>query len=83
VDDFSFVISLQLVAFCGLLGAFVAADSIKVLVSGYQSIDMHCIALRVKFEDGLFISVLRIGQLFKKKKKMEDTISHSQNVQTF
>jgi hypothetical protein len=40
----------------------------KVLVSGYQSIDMHCIVLLVKFDDELSISFLRKKQLFTKEK---------------
>jgi hypothetical protein len=43
-----------------------AAYSIKVLVSGYQSIDMHCIVSPVKFDGGLSISVLRNKQPLKK-----------------
>jgi hypothetical protein len=39
----------------------------KVLVSGYQSIDMHCIALHVKFDGGLSISFQRKATLYKKK----------------
>jgi hypothetical protein len=49
-----------------LLVAFTTAYRIKVLVSGYQSIDMHCIVLLVKFVDGLSILFLRNKQLFKK-----------------
>jgi hypothetical protein len=37
----------------------------KCFVSGYQLIDMHCIALPVKFDGGLSISFLRKKQLFK------------------
>jgi hypothetical protein len=37
-----------------------------MLVSGYPSIDMHCILLLVKFDGGLFTSVLRNRQLFEK-----------------
>jgi hypothetical protein len=39
----------------------------KVFVSGYQLIDMHCIALPVKFDGGLSISFLRKKQLYKKR----------------
>jgi hypothetical protein len=46
-----------------------------VLVSGYQSIDLHCIVLPVKFDGGLSISVLRNKQLFK---KMDVKSSHFQ-----
>jgi hypothetical protein len=49
-----------------LLGAFSDAYNIKELLSGYQSIDMHCIVLPVKFDGRLFISVLRNKQLFEK-----------------
>jgi hypothetical protein len=52
--------------FLGLLVASTAAYNIKVLVSGYQSIDMHCIVLPVKFDGALSISVLRNKQLLKK-----------------
>jgi hypothetical protein len=38
---------------------FTDAYDMKVLVFRYQSIDMHCIALPVKFDDGLYISFLR------------------------
>jgi hypothetical protein len=38
----------------------------EVFVSGYQLIDMHCIALPVKFDGGLSISFLRKKQLLKK-----------------
>jgi hypothetical protein len=47
--------------------AFTDAYDMEVLVSKYQSIDMHCIALPVKFDNGLSISFLRKKQLFKKK----------------
>jgi hypothetical protein len=55
-----------LVAFWELFGVFLAAFNIKVLVSGYPSIDMHLIVLPVRFEGGLSIQVLRNKQLFKK-----------------
>jgi hypothetical protein len=48
--------------------AFTDAYDMKVLVSRYQSIDMHCIALPVKFDDGLSISFLRKKQFFTKKR---------------
>jgi hypothetical protein len=57
---------LQLVAFWGLFVAFTAAYSIKVLVSEFQSIDMHCIVLSLKFYGRLSISVLGNKQPFKK-----------------
>jgi hypothetical protein len=38
-----------------------------MLVSGYQSIEMQRIVLPVKFDGGLFISVLRNEQHFTKK----------------
>jgi hypothetical protein len=53
-------------AFWGLLGAFTAAYNINMLVSGYQSIDVHCIVLPVKYDGGLSISVLRNKQLYEK-----------------
>jgi hypothetical protein len=37
-----------------------------MLVAGYQSIDMLCIELSVKFDGGLSISVLKDKQLCKK-----------------
>jgi hypothetical protein len=40
--------------------------SIKMHVSGYQSIDMHCFVLPVKFDGRLAISVPRNEQLFTK-----------------
>jgi hypothetical protein len=55
------------VVFRGLLVAFTTAYNIKVLVSGYQSIDMQRIMLPVKFDSGLFISALRNKQLYTKK----------------
>jgi hypothetical protein len=45
----------------------------KEPVSGYQSIDTHCIVLPVKFDGGLSISALRNKQLFKKKKKVKSS----------
>jgi hypothetical protein len=50
----------------------------NVLLSGYQSIDMHCIGLPVKSDGGLSISVPRTKQLYK---KMAVKSSHSQKVQ--
>jgi hypothetical protein len=50
----------------GFLVAFTAAYNIKMLDSGYQTIDMHCIVLHVKIGGRLLISVLRNKQLFKK-----------------
>jgi hypothetical protein len=55
-----------LATFWGLFGEFTAAYNIKELISGYQSIEMHCIVLPVKFDRRLAISVLRNEQLFKK-----------------
>jgi hypothetical protein len=40
LDDLPFLTPLQLGAFWGLLVAFTTAYNIKVLLSGYQSIDM-------------------------------------------
>jgi hypothetical protein len=45
------------------------AYNIKVLVSGYHSIDMHFIVLPVKIGGGLSMSVQRNEQLFFLKKK--------------
>jgi hypothetical protein len=45
--------------FGGCFFAFTDAYDMKVLVSWYQSIDMDCVALPVKFEGGLSISFLR------------------------
>jgi hypothetical protein len=39
----------------------------KVLVSWYQLLDMHCIASPIKLDGGLSISFLRKKQLFDKK----------------
>jgi hypothetical protein len=47
--------------------AFTDAYDMKVLVSSYQSIDMHCIMVPVKFDDGLTVSFLRKKQIFTKK----------------
>jgi hypothetical protein len=44
----------------GLLLAFRIAHNVK----GFQSIDMHCVVLPVKFEGGLSIPFLRKKQLF-------------------
>jgi hypothetical protein len=55
-----------------------------VLGSGFQSIDMPCIVLPVKFDGGLFISFLRTKQLFTKKRVFKtDQFSASSNFQTF
>jgi hypothetical protein len=51
-----------------LLLAFTTAYNVKELVSGYRSIDMHCIAVPVKFDRWLSISFLRKKQLFIKKR---------------
>jgi hypothetical protein len=64
----------------GLLVGFTTAYNIKVLVSGYQSVDMHRIVLPLKFDGGLSISVLRNKQLFEKR---EVKSSHFQKVQIF
>jgi hypothetical protein len=65
LDSLPFLTPLQLVAFLGLFGALSVEYNIKALLSGYQSIDMHCIVLPVKFDGRLSISVLRNKQLFK------------------
>jgi hypothetical protein len=71
--------------FGGLLVAFPVADNIKMFVSGYQSIHMHCIVMPVKFDGGLSISFLRNRQpLTKKREGQKITFSIVQifNVQT-
>jgi hypothetical protein len=75
MDDAPFLIPLQLVGFWGFLVAFTAARNIKVLVSGCPSIDMHGIIHAVKFDGGLFISVMRNKQMFE---KMDVKSSHFQ-----
>jgi hypothetical protein len=50
----------------GLLVALPVAYNIKMFVSGYQSIHMHCIIMHVKLDGGLSILVQRNKQLFKK-----------------
>jgi hypothetical protein len=69
-----------LVAFWGLLGAFTVAYNIKVLVSGYQSIEMYLIVLPVKFEGGLPSSVLRNKQLYQKKGSKSTFLKKFENV---
>jgi hypothetical protein len=80
LDDLPFLAPLHLVAFWKLLGAFSVAYNIKVLLSGYQSIDMHFIVLPVKFDSRLSISVLRNKHF---KKKWRSKSSPFQTVQTF
>jgi hypothetical protein len=72
-----------LVAFGGLLVAFTAAHDLKMLVSGYQPIDMHCIVSSVKFKGGLYISVLRNKQLFEKNGGQKFAFSKSSNFSIF
>jgi hypothetical protein len=43
----------------------------KALVFRYQSIDMHCIVVPVKFEIGLYISALRKKTTLYKKKEVK------------
>jgi hypothetical protein len=45
--------------FWGLLVAFTTAYNIKMLVFGYQSIDIHLIVMPVNFDDRLSMSILR------------------------
>jgi hypothetical protein len=45
----------------------------KMLVSGYQSIDMHCIVVPVKFDGGLSIPFLRKKQLSQKNSDQKFT----------
>jgi hypothetical protein len=60
------LVPLQSVAFLRPLVAFTGHLDLRVYVSWYQSIDIVCIAVSVKFEDGLSISVLRNKSLFSK-----------------
>jgi hypothetical protein len=60
------LVPLQSVAFSGHLWRS-WPHNIKMLVSGYHSIDMHFIMLHVKFDNELSISVLRNKQLYKKR----------------
>jgi hypothetical protein len=53
--------------FLGAPYALTTAYNIKMLIFGYQSVDMHCIAISVKFDGKLFLSVLRNKQLFTKR----------------
>jgi hypothetical protein len=66
-----------------LLETFAAAYNIKVLVSEYQPIDMHCIMSPVKFDSGLSISFLRNRQLFAKKGCQKITFSNSSKFSLF
>jgi hypothetical protein len=75
LDGLLLLVPLQSVAFWGLLVASTAAYNIKVLVSGYQSIDIYGIVLFVKFDVGLSISVLRNKQLVEKKGGQKLTFS--------
>jgi hypothetical protein len=45
---------------------FTAVYDTKVLTSGYQSIDMHCIVVPVKFDGGLIMSFLKKSNSLKK-----------------
>jgi hypothetical protein len=51
------------------------------LCSWYHSIDKGCLVFRVKFEGGLFISILIQGQLFTHKKRSSKPMSF-QNVKS-
>jgi hypothetical protein len=55
--------------FLKLFFSFTDAYDMEVFISGYQLIDMHCIALPEKFDDGLSTSFLRKKQLITKKKR--------------
>jgi hypothetical protein len=84
LDNFPILISLQLVAFWGLLVVFTAAYKIKLLVSGHPSIDRACIVVPGKFDGRLAISVLRNEQLFTKNWGFKtDQFSKGLNFQTF
>jgi hypothetical protein len=63
-----------------LIGEFMAAYNIKMLVSGYPSMEKHFIMFPVEFDCGFSISVLRKKQLYK---KMDVESSHLQMVQLF
>jgi hypothetical protein len=58
--------------------AFMTAYNIKMLVSGYHSVDMHCIVLTVKFDNELFIPVLINKQLYKIMEIKKFTLSKVQ-----
>jgi hypothetical protein len=60
--------------FWRLLGPLTVAYNIEVLVSGYQSIDMHCIMVALKFDNELSISFLRNRLLLTKKKGSKNHI---------
>jgi hypothetical protein len=60
-----------------LLVAFTDVYDMKMHCSRYHSIDMHCIMLPVKFDDGLSISVLENKQLYKKNGSQNFTLSKS------
>jgi hypothetical protein len=50
LDEFLLVRTTSVGRFLRAPRSVTAAFHIKVLVSGYQSIDLHCIVLPVKFE---------------------------------
>jgi hypothetical protein len=60
------LIPFQSVAFLRLLVAFTTTYNIKVLISRYQLLDMHCIVFSVKFDGALSISFVRNKQLYQK-----------------
>jgi hypothetical protein len=61
----------QTTVFWEILSAFTTAHIVKVIISRYQSIDMHCVEMPVKFEGGLSMSFLRKKQLFTKKQEIK------------
>jgi hypothetical protein len=69
LDILPLLVPLQSVAFFKLFFSVTDAYDMVVFVSGYQLLDMHCMALPVKFDGGLFISLLRKSSSLKKKKK--------------
>jgi hypothetical protein len=75
LDILPLLVPLQSVAFWGLLSASTITHNVKVFVSRYQSIDMHCTVVPVKFDGGLSISFLRKKQLFANKRRSKIYIS--------
>jgi hypothetical protein len=67
-------VPLQSVAFSRLLVAFTDPLDIQMHGSRYHSIAKHCIVLPVKFDGGLYMSILRLKQLFTKKKRIKSFI---------
>jgi hypothetical protein len=55
---------------------FTVAYNIKMLLTRYQSIDMHCIVFPAKFDGRLSISVLGNKYPFKKNGRQKLTFSN-------